>query len=175
MSANNVLRGINDALKDGQTIKDADSGAAVSLSSTAATLPAVTITGRMTVEGQILPASATISPAAGSANICLVTVTVLDGAGTAMARPVMMDIFLSDAATGAALTGTSASGTVVAGASGKDIATLTTKKALRVQTDVTGVYILAITDTAKTGFYPCVQLPMGQVVVGSQLVTANYG
>jgi hypothetical protein len=44
MSANNVLRGINDALKDGQTIRDADSGAVISLSKTAVTLPQLTVT-----------------------------------------------------------------------------------------------------------------------------------
>jgi hypothetical protein len=40
----------------------------------------------------------------------------------------------------------------------------------------TGSYILSITDTAKTGFYPCaVVAPVGRAIVGTQLVAGNYG
>ena len=121
------------------------------------------------------PVTATISPAAGGSNVCLVTITVKDGQGNAVAGPVAMDVTLSDAATGAGLTGTTASGAVAAGASGVDLATLVSKKALRVQTTAAGVYTLSITDTAKTGFYVCVFLGGRLAVVGAQLQTANYG
>ena len=77
--------------------------------------------------------------------------------------------------TGAGLTATTASGTVQAGASGTDLGTLTAKKALACRTTAAGLYILAITDTAKTGFYPVVTIPGRKLIVGAQLVTGNYG
>lgn len=123
------------------------------------------------------PGSITFAAAAGGSNICEVTITVKDAAGATIAAPHVLTIWLSDAATGAGLTGTSASGTVQAkAASGADFAALTAKKALVVQTLATGLYILEITDTAKTGFYVCAALPTdGSTQVSAQLVTGNYG
>jgi len=126
------------------------------------------------VHGQ--PASVTIAAAAGGSNVCEVTFTVKDVNGTAMTVPTLLTVFLSDAATGVGLTGTSASGTVQAKASsGTDFSTLVSKKALRVQTKADGTYILEITDTAKTTFYPCAYIDGRKVTVGTQLVTGNYG
>ena len=124
-----------------------------------------------------LPQQVSFAAAAGSANVCEITITVKDARGNAIANVFNLDIWLSDAATGEGLTATTASGTVAAKASsGTDLATLVSKKALRVQTKATGVYILSITDTSKTGFYPCAQVPgLGKPNVGAQLVTGNYG
>lgn len=119
--------------------------------------------------------SITFSPASAAANVCEVTITVKDGAGTAIARAHVLDVWLSDANTGAGLTGTTTSGTVtVKSASGAVFSTYTAKKDLRVQTLATGVFILEITDTAKTAFYVCARYG-GEVFVSSVLVTANYG
>ncbi|MDA0780669.1 MAG: hypothetical protein PQ612_06005 [Rickettsiales bacterium] len=119
----------------------------------------------------------TFSYAAAAANVSEVTITVKNAAGTTIESPHSLDVYLSDAATGAGLTATTASGTVTAkAASGTVLGTLTAKKALRVQTLATGVFILEITDTAKTGFYPVVSLPnTGETIVGSQMVTGDYG
>lgn len=116
----------------------------------------------------------TITPAASTANICLVTVQLVDAnaANIAVVKPIT--IWLSDAATGIGLTGTTASGAVAAGASGTDLGVLTTKKAIKSITDATGKYILSITDTAKTGFYIAVE-SNDKVTVSAQLVTGNYG
>lgn len=118
----------------------------------------------------------TFSPATGGSNVCEVTVTVNDAAGKTLAAVTNFDLWLSDAATGAGLTGTTASGAVtVKTSSGEVVGTLTTKKALRVQTLATGVFILSITDSAKTGFYVCGQLPGRPLNVSAALLTANYG
>lgn len=119
----------------------------------------------------------TTAAAAGASNVTEVTFTVRDAAGDAVTAPHSLIIMLSDAATGAGLTATTASGTVAAkAASGTDLATLTTKKALLVQTKADGTYILSITDTAKTNFYPVAFIPAtGQAYVGTQISTANYG
>mgnify|MGYP000092975936 CR=1 FL=1 len=118
----------------------------------------------------------TFSPAAGSSNVCLVTIQVQDGQGNNLPGPFEMCVYLSDAATGNGLTATTASGAVAAGASGTDLSAKVSKKALDVLTDNTGKYILSITDTGKTGFYPCAICPgTGNVQIGTQLVTGNYG
>lgn len=124
-----------------------------------------------------MPASISFAAAAGASNITNVTCTVKDAAGVAIAAVFTFDIWLSDAATGAGLTAVTASGTVTAKtASGIVIATNTAKKALRVQTLATGVFVLEITDSAKTAFYVCAELPsVGSTQVSAALITGNYG
>lgn len=136
------------------------------------------------INGTQIPATAagraadvTFSAAAGGANVSEVTITVVDSDGTAIAEPHVLEVWLSDAATGAGLTGTTASGTVTAkAASGAVFGTLEAKKALVVQTLATGVFVLEITDTGKTGFYVCAKNPAtGKTEVSAQLETADYG
>lgn len=124
-----------------------------------------------------LPYTVTAVAAAAGSNVSEVTFTVRDAAGAAIAAVHNLDIYLSDAATGAGLTATSASGTVTAKtSSGAVIHTQSAKKALGVQTLATGVFVLEITDTAKTTFYPVAIHPStGKAVVGTQLTAANYG
>lgn len=121
------------------------------------------------------PTTVTFSPAAGSSNVCNVTLTVKDSSGTAVG-PTQLMVHLSDAATGLGVTGTSASGTVTnASGGGTVLAAVTAKKVLLVQTKADGTFVLEITDTAKTGFYVSAQLPSGKLVTSDQLITANYG
>lgn len=124
-----------------------------------------------------IPADVTFAAAAGGANVCEVTLTVVDAAGVAIAEVFNLDVWLSDAATGAGLTGTLASGTVqVKAASGADLEEVTAKKHLRVQTLADGTYVLEITDTAKTQFYVCAKIPgTGKTAISTQLQTADYG
>ena len=122
------------------------------------------------------PAYVTASAAAGAANITNVTITVKDLLGRALAKPKTLLVYLSDSATGVGLTATTASGTVVAGASGADLGDLTAKKAKMVQTTAAGVYILQITDTGKTAFKVCVDLLNGHgPLVPLTLAAGNYG
>lgn len=123
------------------------------------------------------PASITFSPAAGPTNVCEVTIAVKDAAGATIAKPFMLEIWLSDANSGAGLTAVTASGTVQAKAnSGTVIDAHVAKKALLVQTLATGVFILEITDSAKTGFYVAAMLPSSGITrVSAQLTSANYG
>ncbi len=136
-----------------------------------------TQTGAPFMETRNLPTTATFVAAAGGSNVAEVAVTIQDGEGTDIAEANTYTIWLSDAATGAGLTATSASGTVTAKtASGEVFGTLTAKKALVVQSLATGVFTLEITDTAKTGFYVCIQNPVtGAVHVSDVLVTGDYG
>jgi hypothetical protein len=129
------------------------------------------------LEGELTPQRIAYSIAAGGANVCEVTLTVQDGHGATRAVPVPLTIWLSDAATGAGLTATAASGTVQAkSASGADFGVLTAKKALVVQTKADGTYILEITDSSKTGYYVAAQLPFsGLPVVSRVLVSGDYG
>lgn len=121
------------------------------------------------------PSTVAITAAAGTSNISNVTFQLQDKDGASVARVTDLDIHLSDAATGIGLTATTPSGGIAAGASGAIMGVHTTSKALRVQTDATGKFILAITDSAKTGFYPCATRDGAAVKVGAQLVTASYG
>jgi predicted RecA/RadA family phage recombinase len=113
--------------------------------------------------------------AAGAANVSEVTIKVVDAAGNIVPGVHHLDVWLSDDADGEGLTGTTASGTVQAkAASGYVLSTYTAKKALRVQTLKTGLFVLEITDTAKTAFKVAASL-LGPGEVGLTLITANYG
>lgn len=121
------------------------------------------------------PATAATTPAAGSANVSNVTIQVKDGDGNNLTGPTVIDVYLSDVNTGAALSATAASGGVAAGASGTVLQTLVTGKAVRMLTNATGAAVLAITDTGKTLYFPCVSIGGLKTVVGAQLITGNYG
>lgn len=123
-----------------------------------------------------LPFDYTITPAAGAANVCEVTIQAKDANGDNVAHVVPLYVWLSDAATGEGLTGTAASGAVAAkAASGTDLSVLVAKKALLVQTKADGSYVLSITDSAKTAFKVCVQSPNGELPTIDTLETADYG
>ena len=127
--------------------------------------------------GKSIPTEVAISAAAGATNVCNVSFQLGDMSGAAVATPGIFEIWLSDAATGAGLTATTATGGIAAVATFGIVWSIqTAAKALRVQANASGLFKLAITDTGKTAFYPCaVNLMTGLVVVGTQLVTANYG
>ncbi len=119
----------------------------------------------------------TLAPASAGANVCEVTITIVDENGTTVTGVQQFLLWLSDAATGATLTTTAASGTVTnKAASGDDLGAITAKKAMIAQTLASGVFILEITDTAKTGFYVAAQV-MGErgTTISAQLVTGDYG
>lgn len=124
-----------------------------------------------------VPRSVVFSPASAAANVSEITCSVADHDGVAIPGVFTFDLWLSDDATGAGLTGTTASGTVTnKAASGIVIATNTAKKALRVQTLADGTFVLEITDTAKTAFFVCADLPsMGSTQVSTALATADFG
>lgn len=111
-----------------------------------------------------------------SANIANVTMQVQDCYGNAIAGVFEFDLYLSDAATGVGLTATTASGGIAAATSGGTVlGALTTSKAVRVTTNAAGQFVLAITDTAKTAFFPVAGLIPGlPVQIGAQLTTASY-
>jgi hypothetical protein len=126
--------------------------------------------------GNTFAGKVTFSPAAGAANQTLVTLQVTDMGGVSLAAPFEMLVYLSDDPGGNGLSGTTASGAVAAGSAGTVLSTKVTKLALDVLTDNTGKFIIAITDTAKTGWYVVATCPgSGNVQVSAQLVAANYG
>lgn len=123
---------------------------------------------------QIVALEFTFSPAAGAATICNVTIQAQDGLGNNITGPVVVDLWLSDAASGTGLTATTPSGGISV-TTGTLFATLTTSKAVRAQTNATGGLVLQITDTARTGFFVAVDNGLNVPKVSAQLVTGNYG
>ena len=129
------------------------------------------------LQGELAPERIEYTIAAGGANVCEVQLGVKDGHGDAIAKSLVLNLWLSDDSGGVGLTATSASGTVQAkSGEGADFGVDTAKKALKVQTKADGTYTLEITDTAKTGFYVAAQLPLaGLQSISRQLVTGDYG
>ena len=140
---------------------------------TTATVTTAAVTN-LTVNSKKTPVTATLTPAAGAANVTNVTIQLKDGSGIALANAAVVDVWLSDAATGLGITGTAASGTP-APTTGTILGILTAKKAWRVVSNASGVIVLEITDTAKTGFYVAVGANNTVIAISAQLVAGNYG
>jgi hypothetical protein len=110
-----------------------------------------------------------------SANICNVLFQLTDSLGNPLSRVANFEIMLSDSATGAGLTATTPSGGVAAVAGeGVILSSLVASKLLAVQTNAAGLFGLAITDTAKTPFFPVALRLTAAPAVGAQLTTASY-
>lgn len=122
----------------------------------------------------VLPRSHSLTAAAGTANVSNITIQIRDQIGVLVPGVREVEFWLSDSVVGAGLTATTSSGTVVP-TTGTVLTALTAKKHLLCQTDATGVLVIAITDTSKTGFYPVVRGSFDGAVVGAQLVAGSYG
>lgn len=112
--------------------------------------------------------------ATNGTNATKVTFQVVDNDDNAVAGVFCFDVYLSDAATGYGLTAASPTSAGNNVATGVVLGTYTANKAVFVETDATGKFVLSITDASKTGVYPVAHF-LSKVIVGTQLVTANYG
>ena len=121
-----------------------------------------------------VPTQATFAIAAGASNVTNVTITLKDAEGVALTNAAIVDLWLSDAATGLGITTTAASGTP-APTTGTILGIETTKKAWRVVSSAAGAIVLEITDTAKTTFYVAVGMNGANISVSRILATADYG
>jgi hypothetical protein len=124
------------------------------------------------------PAALSFVAAAGGANEAQVTVQVRDASGSPLAGVRPLIVWLTDEASGAGLTGTTASGAVTAASGGGTVAgTLTAKKALVVLTTAAGAFVLSITDTAHTAFRVAAAVLGSPKAVGvsAALQSSNYG
>jgi len=131
---------------------------------------------RPVINGTEHPTTATFTFTAGASNVANVLITLKNSLGQTITGVWPLTVWLSDAATGVGLTATAASGTVQAkSASGTDLAALTAKKALAVQTLANGTYTLEITATAKTAYYVGVSMPNGKSVISRVMATGDYG
>lgn len=114
--------------------------------------------------------AATFVEAAGVAtDEALVTVTLVDAAGTAVAAKTTLEVWYSDAATGAAVQATAASGTVELD-SGTIMVTRTAKKHFLIETTTAGAFIISAIDSGNQAAYLAVLLPNGEVAVSDALV-----
>lgn len=114
--------------------------------------------------------AATFVEAAGAAtDEALVTVTLVDAAGTAVAAKTTVEVWYSDAATGAGVQATAAAGTVELD-SGTIMVTYAAKKHFLVETTSAGQFIISAIDTGNQAGYLAVKLPNGEVAVSGALV-----
>lgn len=111
---------------------------------------------------------ATVTVGAEGGNAILVTVQLTDGLGKPLAAKHLVDVWLSDT-TGAALSATAPSGTVVPSVAGVIVASLTAKTHLKVISDATGKFDLNITEATAKSYY--VNVAVNGQVVASQVVT----
>ena len=90
-----------------------------------------------------------------------ITITVKDAAGSTIAQPHILEVWITDSDTNFTITGTSASGALTA-VDGAVLVENTAKKHIQVITPVTGIINLSLVDSANTaGEIVCVRLPNG--------------
>lgn len=121
------------------------------------------------------PFTCSIALAAGAANVCTITVTFKDQAGTTFAEPVHFLLYTATAATGQVLSTTSYSGTIAA-VTGVILKEVTSKHLFDCMAGTGGIFVGSLTDTAKTAAeYIIVALPNGKIVASAALATGSYG
>ena len=125
---------------------------------------------------QINDLTVSVAISAGAANTTTATISVLRN-GVIVPGVFPIEAFISRSATGQGLTATAASGALTA-TTGAILTALTAKKHVLGVTDLTGLLVLSLVDTAKTaGEYFCAFTPGGNtpIVVAGPTVTASYG
>lgn len=126
--------------------------------------------------GKMIPSEFILSAAPGASTVSDVSIQLSDLGNKAISQSPIFDVWLSDSAQGTGLTATTPSGGFAAEASDGTIwQTVTASKAIRAQPNASGFFGLAITDSARTNFYVCVQNPMTGLISILKLTTANYG
>lgn len=149
-----------------------DTGTASSITATAVT--ATKLSTGATPVPMVDPGSCTITPAAGSANVCNLTIQLKDGSGTNIARSVRFKLYASSAADGLTLASAASTGFAVAsgGLSLANGTAVTTQ--IEVMSSATGGAVVSLTDTGKATSYIVLALPTGNKI-SAQLTSGNYG
>lgn len=109
--------------------------------------------------------SVTFTVGTEATNVINVAVQVKDENGKAIAQRVCLDVWLSDAATGAGVVATAPSGTVVIGTNGTLLDVTGAKKLFKVWTDAQGRFDINITEAGVKTEYLAVKLPDGSINV----------
>ncbi len=138
---------------------------------------ASTFGNTITVGSNNLATTVTCTHAAGASNSIDVTITVKDGAGSTVAACHRLEVFITEDVNGAlGLTTDTFSGALTA-STGKILSVLTSTKHVVCTTDVNGVLVLNLVDSAKPADqYFCVSPPMlgGRLIV-SAASAAHWG
>ena len=102
---------------------------------------------------------------------------VLLAGGDAVDEPYLLDVWLSDASDGLAVTGTeTSSAAAIVSGYGTVFDIITAKKFWHIQTNSDGQAKLSLLDTARTCFYATVRDPRtGRTLVSAIMVDGNYG
>jgi hypothetical protein len=128
--------------------------------------------GTLIVEGQ--PDGFTFVATPGAANVCGLSIQVVDNHGVALAGVREFEAWISDATTGAGLAA-SANTSELTCSTGALLGILTTEKAWMLQTDATGLCVAVITDTGKSLTNFAARIPgRGANAVAKTFVAANY-
>lgn len=112
---------------------------------------------------------------AGASNVCILTGTVKDAAGATIAETHVLDVYISEAATGIGITADAYS-TGASVSTGTQIIAQTANKAWTLITTAGGVFAISITDTAKPADqYGVVVNPKSGKVIVSAASAALWG
>lgn len=125
----------------------------------------------ISVDGYVVPTTATITVGTEGTDAISVTVQLKDGAGSNITAIAGFMWYLSGDSAGAGIVGTAPNGGTAIGASGK-IAELVAEKAGFALTNATGEAIFTLTDSTTPTFYLVVILPLGKVVISSAITFA---
>jgi hypothetical protein len=129
------------------------------------------VNGSLIVRSQV--DGALITNAAGATNVCTATIQLQNNEGAAVATSAVIDVWVSDAATGIGLTANANTSEVTA-TTGTLMGISTADKAWKILTDATGKAVLSITDTGKHGTFVACSIP-NRAAISVAAVACAYG
>lgn len=107
--------------------------------------------------------------AGGATDEALCTCQLVDYNGDAVAAKTVVQVWVSDAATGAGIQASASSGTVELDA-GTIMATHTAKTHFEIETSTAGLFTISLVDSGNDAAYIAVKLPNGKLAVSGALV-----
>lgn len=120
-------------------------------------------------------ASVSWAVAAGAANVCIFTGTLKDAAGATIAESRVIDLYISEAATGIGISADSYS-TGASITTGTQLIAFTANKAWRINTHTDGTFAISITDTGNPADQYAVAIgPLTGELSVSAASAANWG
>lgn len=116
--------------------------------------------------------TASISFAAGAANVSAVTVQLKDVDGDDIGHSEHVNVWLSDQADGLSL---ATAADTIAATTGLVIGTHVAEQSFEAVTDADGALVFDLTDASKDQYYIVAGLATGAIVVSAQMEVADYG
>lgn len=121
------------------------------------------------VDANEIAVDVTFTVGAEAANVVNVAAQLVDSDGNSVEAIHVLQVYISDAATGIGVCATAPNGGIAIGTDGVILGEDVANKIEIIQTDATGAFDIDVTESGSDVFYTAVVLPNGQIAVSDAM------